>query len=107
MRTLSPLSVNVLIALADDPSHGYGIMRRLRAQGFRAGAGTVYGALSRMQESGWIEEGAAERARGPRGQRQLYAITPSGLHVLAAAARDLLKTADLIRAHPRLGGNRS
>jgi DNA-binding PadR family transcriptional regulator len=104
MRTLSPLSINVLIALADGPSHGYGLMRRLRGHGFRAGAGTIYGALSRMQEAGWIEEGAAERARGPRGQRQLFAITPSGLRALKEAARQVHTTADLIRAHPLIAG---
>jgi DNA-binding PadR family transcriptional regulator len=100
---LTPISFHILLALADGPLHGYGIMRRLREVGVRVGPGTIYGALYRMQESAWIEEAQAERARGPSGQRQRYALTPAGRGILRADARRVIRAADLIRAHPIFG----
>jgi DNA-binding PadR family transcriptional regulator len=92
-----------MLALADGPLHGYGIMQRLEEVGMPVGPGTVYGALARMQQSGWVEEAQVERARGPSGRRQRYALTSPGLDVLRADAHRVLKAADLVRAHALLG----
>ncbi len=105
--TLTPTSFHILLALADGPLHGYGIMLRLGEAGLRVGPGTVYGALSRMQQNGWVEEARVERARGPSGQRQRYALTPAGLDVLRTDARRVVETADRVRAHALLGGDGS
>ncbi len=104
---LTPTSFHILLALADKPLHGYGIMQSLAEEGLPVGPGTVYGALSRMEQSGWVREAQVERARGPSGQRQRYALTPAGLEVLRADANRVTKAADLIRAHPVLGRDRS
>jgi DNA-binding PadR family transcriptional regulator len=96
---LTPISFHILLSLADGPLHGYGIMQRLRGAGVHVGPGTIYGALYRMQESGWIKEAQAERARGPSGQRQRYALTPAGQDALRADARRVIRAADLIRNH--------
>ena len=104
---LTPTSFHILLALADESLHGYGIMQSLAEAGLPVGPGTVYGALSRMEQNGWVEEAEVERARGPSGQRQRYALTPAGLEVLRADATRVTKAADLIRAHPVLGRDRS
>lgn len=98
-KALTPTSFHILLALADGSLHGYGIMGRLAEAGIAVGAGTVYGALSRMQESGWVEEGESERSRGPRGRRQRFALTAVGLAVLRADAARVVRAADLIREH--------
>ncbi len=104
---LTPTSFHILLALADGPLHGYGIMQRLGEADLRVGPGTVYGALSRMEQSGWVVEAQVERARGPTGQRQRYALTPVGLDVLRADARRVVRAADLVRAHALLGDDGS
>jgi len=104
---LTPTSFHVLLALADGPLHGYGIMQRLDEAGLSVGPGTVYGALSRMEHSGWVEESRVERARGPSGQRQRYALTSRGLDVLRADARRVVRDADLVRACALLGDDAS
>ena len=104
---LTPTSFHILLALADGPLHGYGIMLQLAEAGLRVGPGTVYGALSRMEQSGWVEESQVERARGPSGRRQRYALTPEGLDVLRADARRVVRDADLVRAHALLGDDGS
>jgi DNA-binding PadR family transcriptional regulator len=106
-NALTPTSFHILLALADGPLHGYGIMQRLEEEGLPVGPGTVYGALARMEHSGWVKEASAERARGPTGQRQRYALTRSGLDVLRADAHRVVRAADLIRAHAILGDDGS
>ncbi len=106
-QVLTPISFHILLALADGPLHGYGIMLQLAEAGLQVGPGTVYGALSRMEQSGWVEEFRVERARGPSGQRQRYALTPQGLDVLRADARRVVRAADLVRAHALLGDDSS
>ena len=101
------MSFHVLLALADGPLHGYGIMLKLDAAGLSVGPGTIYGALSRMQQSGWVAESGSEPARGPSGQRQRYALTKTGLAVLRADARRVVRDADLVRAHALLSDDES
>ncbi len=95
---LTPTSFHILLAIAERPLHGYGIMQALAEVGLPVGPGTVYGALSRMVQTGWVEEAEVERARGPSGTRQRYALTLTGLDILRADAHRVVKAADLVRA---------
>ena len=62
-QPLTPVVLHVLLALADGPLHGYAVMKRVEEDsGIAMGPGTVYGALQRLEEAGWIEEAGA-RAR--------------------------------------------
>jgi DNA-binding PadR family transcriptional regulator len=49
-----------------------------RLCGTRLGPGTLYGAIGRLEQQGWIEPLEAENRRQP------YRITPEGLRVLRA-----------------------
>jgi len=63
----------VLVSVAAGPRHGYGIQRDLEACfGYRPGPGTLYGAISALEEAGLIE------ADHPVGRRRPYRLTPAG-----------------------------
>ena len=65
----------IMTSLAGGPKHGYAMMEDIEAfAGTRLGAGTLYGAISRLEESGWIESLRANDRRRP------YRLTPSGEH---------------------------
>jgi len=64
----------ILISLADEPKHGYSIMKDIEAlTGWTMRAGTLYGALARMDERGWIEEKRTDDYR-----RRPYLLTAAG-----------------------------
>jgi PadR family transcriptional regulator, regulatory protein PadR len=77
------LDALVLAALAAEPAHGYGIIRRLRLSSgdvFRLAEGTVYPALHRLERDGLVKS-RWTNVRGRR--RRVYRITRSGLEALA------------------------
>ncbi|PYT94606.1 MAG: PadR family transcriptional regulator, partial [Acidobacteria bacterium] len=58
---LSPAAFHILLALAGDELHGYGIMQEIVQQSagkYRLGPGTLYDNLQRLMEKGLIEEAA-------------------------------------------------
>src|SRR3712207_9130622 len=87
---LTPVALNVLLALADGERHGYGIMLEVRERTggrVRLGPGTLYGALKGLEEGGGIEE-SRERpdSRSAPGdeRRRHYRLTRFGGGGLAA-----------------------
>jgi DNA-binding PadR family transcriptional regulator len=70
--------VLVLTSLADGPKHGYALAKDIEwFAGTKLGPGTLYGALSRLEERGWIEALSASDRRRP------YRITAAGAQALA------------------------
>ena len=70
---MSDPSFLVLASLAEGDKHGYAMMEDIeRFAGARLGPGTLYGAIARLEEGGWI------RPSGPRSRRQPYALTAAG-----------------------------
>jgi len=96
---LSSSAFHVLLALAGGPLHGYGVMQSVTDAGVKIGPGTIYGALHRMQEAGWVTPAGTEKARGPLKLRQRYDLTSAGRRVLREEARRVVHTADLVRMH--------
>jgi DNA-binding PadR family transcriptional regulator len=71
--------VLVLASLANGPKHGHAMIEDIvRLCGTRLGPGTLYGAIARLEQQGWIEP------LPPEERRQPYRITASGLRVLRA-----------------------
>ena len=72
----------ILLSLAEQPRHGYAIMKDVAEMSddrVRLSTGTLYGALRRMLEDGWItRHGADDKSRG----RQDYRLTIRGRKVL-------------------------
>jgi DNA-binding PadR family transcriptional regulator len=81
----------VLASLADGDKHGYAMMEDIeRFANIRLGPGTLYGAITRMEQRGWI------RPVAPRDRRQPYCITGAGrahLEVELASLDRVLRTA--------------
>jgi DNA-binding PadR family transcriptional regulator len=69
----------VLASLANGPKHGHAMIEDIqRLCGTRLGPGTLYGAIARLEQQGWIEPLPTEDRRQP------YRITLEGLRVLRA-----------------------
>jgi transcriptional regulator len=95
------LDMLVLKTLANGPQHGYGIavrLHQLSAEVLRIEEGSLYPALYRLVERGWLSSawGASENNRRARfyqltkaGRRQLEAETASWRRLAGAVARVL------------------
>ena len=70
-------SLLILSSLADGEKHGYAMMEDIFTfSGTRLEPGTLYGALTRLEQRGWVEALPSETRRRP------YGITPEGLQAL-------------------------
>jgi DNA-binding PadR family transcriptional regulator len=90
---LTPVALNILLALADGERHGYGIMLEVRERTggrVRLGPGTLYGAIKRLKGGGVIEE-SRERPdpEADDERRRYYRLTGFGGEVLAAEVERL------------------
>jgi DNA-binding PadR family transcriptional regulator len=95
-RPIAPAVFHILIALADEPRHGYGIMIDVaeRTGGkVKMSPGTLYGAIKQMLEEGLIEE-TGTRAKGDDERRRYYRITASGREL---ARREMTRMTTLLR----------
>ncbi len=96
-------AIAILISVAGQPRQGYDIMRQVRifsSDRIRLTTGTLYGALKRFLERGWIarvEETEPGRAPGSGRLRKAYILTPAGQKVVAAEAERLAHLAALAR----------
>jgi DNA-binding PadR family transcriptional regulator len=69
----------ILVSLAGGPKHGYAMTQDIeRIAEVKLGPGTLYGALTRLEEHGFIEPLPAEDRRRP------YRLTDSGAAMLRA-----------------------
>ena len=67
----------ILSSLADGPKHGYGMLGDIESMaGIHLGAGTLYGALTRLENAGLIKALPAEDRRRP------YELTVKGAAAL-------------------------
>jgi DNA-binding PadR family transcriptional regulator len=94
--SLSPISepvLLILLSLAERPRHGYAILHDTQQMGdgrVRLSTGTLYGALSRLLEDGWIERVKDEdQSRG----KQSYRLTAIGRRNLQAEVSRLKQLA--------------
>lgn len=82
-------SLLVLASLAQQPRHGYGMIADIEQMaGVHLGPGTLYGALSRLEEQGLIEALPGE------GRRRPYRITGAGATALAGQLRTIATVAE-------------
>ncbi len=66
-------TILILASLADGDKHGYAMMTDITTfAGVTLGPGTLYGAITRLEERGFI------RAMAPGDRRQPYKLTASG-----------------------------
>lgn len=99
---LTPAALHILLTLAQEEMHGYGIRAAVeeRTGGqLVLGPGTLYEAIHRMDENGWIAEVDVE------GRRRVYRITASGRRVLDDELRRLGEIVDFARGARLLGAD--
>jgi DNA-binding PadR family transcriptional regulator len=86
---------HVLLALADGPRHGYGIMKDVERESggeVRLEIGSLYRMLGRMLEAGLIEEAPGDE------RRRFYRITRTGRKALKSEAVRLAAVMELMRS---------
>ena len=83
IRTNEP-GVLILTSLASGTKHGHALAKDIEQfAGVRLGPGTLYGAITRLEERGLIVPTAGDDRRRP------YRITAAGRTALEAAVRDM------------------
>ncbi len=91
MEPLTPPVFHILLALADEERHGYGIMRDVARQtndALQMGPGTLYGCLKRMLAAGLVEE--ADERPDPEmddERRRYYRMTMQGRKTVRGEAQ--------------------
>ena len=99
---MRPVEFTILVTLAADERHGYGIMQeadRLSDGDVRLEPGTLYRALHRMLEDGWVaESGKRPAADLDDERRRYYRLTPLGRRLAAAEAERLSRLVSAARA---------
>jgi len=100
-RKLDPLpsaAFQILLALAGEDLHGYGIMRQVAEQTasrMRLGPGTLYSSIQTLLEAKLIEElDQREDAKLGQERRRYYRLTSAGRKLARSEAERL---ADLLR----------
>ena len=94
------LDLLILRTLAGGPMHGWALSQRIQQQSenlLRVGQGSLYPALARLEQQGWIESEwqSTEQNRPAR----YYTLTASGRRALSAETRswrDYVRAVDLI-----------
>ena len=84
---LTEVTYFILLSLAPEPKHGYGIMKDVQTMShgrINFSTGTLYGAIKRLLEQKWIQR-VEETISDNNGQlRKAYALTELGHRILLA-----------------------
>ena len=98
---LTPLSFQILVAVADGPRHGYGIIKEIeKATGepMKSSTGTLYLAIERLEQEGLLEERPSRDAR-----RRFYRLTALGRANAVAEAKRLATLLGVARGKKLIG----
>lgn len=105
---LSSAALHILLALAGEDLHGYGIMQEIAKQSeglYKLGPGTMYDNLRKLIQDGWVQELGARRGDDdPR--RRYYRLTDSGRDVLKAETARLSQVVREARLRLRIPSSR-
>ena len=113
---LTPPVFHILLALADEERHGYGIMQDVARQtgdALQLGPGTLYGCLKRMLAAQLVEEsGERPDPQLDDERRRYYRMTNLGRQAVRAEAQRLAAAVNAARskrlfARPEVAGGRA
>jgi DNA-binding PadR family transcriptional regulator len=92
-RSIEDPDLLILASLSAGAKHGYAIIVDVETHtGRRLGPGTLYGAIARLEEAGFIEARAIEE----RGRRP-YRITPAGKRAFTERMNELRRYQSALR----------
>jgi DNA-binding PadR family transcriptional regulator len=109
-RKLDPLpaaAFQILLSLADQDLHGYGIMRQVAEQTdgrMRLGPGTLYSSIQSLLEESLIREVDGDAVDGDQ-RRRCYRLTSAGLKLARTEADRLAALLRVARAKRILRGD--
>ncbi len=104
---LTPPVFHILLALADEERHGYGIMQDVARQtndALQLSPGTLYGCLKRMLAAGLVEE--SEEREQDNERRRYYRMTALGRGTVRAEASRLAGAVSAARTKLVLAGGK-
>ena len=96
----------ILLSLAHGPRHGYAIMKdvsQLSRGRVALSTGTLYSALKRLLDQGWISRSADPESNTNGRGRKAYILSSLGQHILEAEVGRLQGLVNV--AHGRILGN--
>jgi DNA-binding PadR family transcriptional regulator len=103
---LTPLTFQILLALADEPRHGYGIIKEIEGRdgpGTAPSTGALYLALQRMGAAGLVEDAPSPEDETDQ-RRRYYRLSPQGRSVAHEESARLEGLVAAARAKSLLGG---
>jgi DNA-binding PadR family transcriptional regulator len=96
---LAPAALHILLALAGEDMHGYGIMQEVARQSegaYKLGPGTLYDNLQRLMDQGMVLEVTSDDPR-----RRYYRLSSLGRKVLSTEISRLEGVVREARLHLR------
>jgi PadR family transcriptional regulator, regulatory protein PadR len=91
------LDLLILKTLSLEPMHGWAVAQRLEQlsqDALRVGQGSLYPALQRLEEKGWID--SEWRATEQNRRAKYYELTPAGRRALGAEADSWRRYVDMV-----------
>ncbi len=79
----------ILSSLAGGPKHGYAILADIESFAGRMGPGTLYTAITRLVDKGWIAP------ESPAGRQRPYRLTAQGAACLEELLRNMRQVAKI------------
>jgi DNA-binding PadR family transcriptional regulator len=92
---LTPLTMSLLLALADGDLHGYALLQEIERQSdgrLRPGTGTLYAALQRLEDEGLIRASPDLPAPDEDQRRRYFRMTAAGRAAVRTEAERMLET---------------
>lgn len=106
MQKVTPLTYQILVALADEDRHGYGIIKEIEDRADAASVpstGALYLALQRMEKDGLIVTTTERPSEDDDARRHYYRITEEGRRLAREESTRLLALVDAARVKNLLG----
>ena len=106
---LSAAELHILLALASEDRHGYGIMREVARQSegrYKLGPGTLYDNLQKLLDRGIVEERSL-RSSGDDPRRRYYRLSRLGRGLLAVEIARLEGVVREAKQHLRIHPERA
>ena len=100
MKALTPLTFQILLALAEAPLHGYGIIKEVASRSNGAidlEAGTLYAAVKRMRADELIEVAPPPAGDVVDSRRRYYRLTALGRQTASRESERLQTLVELAR----------
>jgi PadR family transcriptional regulator, regulatory protein PadR len=91
------LDLLILKTLSLEPMHGWAITQRLEQlsrEALRVGQGSLYPALQRLEEKGWVD--SEWKATGQNRRARYYELTASGRRALGEEAASWHRYVDMV-----------